>query len=77
MASLSRNSTIGDWLDSPIGGPIIGELLKASGQNAEVMAPVRPLPLKNLVAMSGGAMTDEMIDGLVQQARAQSGETGE
>jgi NAD(P)-dependent dehydrogenase (short-subunit alcohol dehydrogenase family) len=76
-ASLSRNSSIGEWLDHPVGGAIIGGLLEQAGQNAAVLAPVRPLPLKNLVAMSGGAMTDEMIDGLVAQVHAQAGEAGE
>ncbi|BDZ44704.1 SDR family NAD(P)-dependent oxidoreductase [Naasia aerilata] len=76
-ASLSRNSSIGEWLDHPVGGPILGGLLAQAGQSAEVLAPVRPLPIKNLVAMSGGAMTDEMIDGLVAQARAAAAEAGE
>ena len=73
---LTRNSTIGDWLDHPVGGPVIGGMLAQSGQTPAALTPVRGLPLAQLVAMSGGAMTDEMVDGLVQQVRVQSGENG-
>jgi len=75
-ARLTRNSTIGDWLDHPVGGPVIGGMLAQSGQTPAALTPVRGLALAQLVAMSGGAMTDEMVDGLVQQVRAQSGDDG-
>ncbi len=65
MASLTRDSSIGAWLDHPIGGEVIRELLAQAGQTPEALAPVRPLAIKQLVAMSGGQMTDKMIDGLV------------
>src|SRR4051812_8994859 len=71
--TLTRNSSIGDWIDHPVGGPVIGEMLAQSGQSPEALAPVRPLALKQLVAMSGGAMTAEMVDGLVHRARTESG----
>src|SRR3954447_2108004 len=72
--TLTRHSSIGDWIDHPVGGPIIREMLAQSGQSPEALAPVRPLALKQLVAMSRGAMTDETIDGLVQRVRAESGD---
>src|SRR5829696_340932 len=71
--TLTRDSAIGDWLDHPVGAPIIGELLAQAGQTPAALAPVRPLALKQLVAMSGGAMTAEMVDGLVQRVHAESG----
>lgn len=78
MAStLTRDSSIGAWLDHPVGGPVIRELLAQAGQTPEALAPVRPLAIKQLVAMSRGAMTDEMVDGLVQRVRAESGTDGD
>ena len=69
---LTGDSSIGTWLDDPIGGPIIADLLAQSGQNASVMKPVRRLALKRLIKLSQGAFTAEMIDDLV--ARAAAGE---
>ncbi|WP_210506989.1 SDR family NAD(P)-dependent oxidoreductase [Naasia sp. SYSU D00057] len=75
--TLTRDSSIGAWLDHPVGGPIIGELLAQAGQTPAALTPVRGLPLKQLVAMSGGAMSDEMVDGLVARVRAEGGVDGE
>src|SRR3954447_15558833 len=72
--TLTRHSSIGAWLDHPVGGAVIRELLASAGQTPEALAPVRPLAIKQLVAMSGGAMTDEVIDGLVQRVQAESGD---
>ena len=69
---LTGDSSIGTWLDDPIGGPIMNELLAQAGQNASVMKPVRRLALKRLIKLSQGAFTAEMIDDLV--ARAAAGE---
>ncbi|WP_210479446.1 SDR family NAD(P)-dependent oxidoreductase [Naasia sp. SYSU D00948] len=74
MASLTRDSSIGAWLDHPVGGQVIRELLAQAGQTPEALAPVRPLAIKQLVAMSGGAMSDEVIEGLVERVRAESGD---
>lgn len=62
---LTANSTIGDWLDSPVGGPLIQELLAQAGVPADSLAPVRGLPLQQLVALSQGKMPQEVIDSLV------------
>lgn len=67
---LTGDSSIGTWLDDPIGGPIINELLAQAGQNASVMKPVRRLALKRLVKLSQGAFTAEMIADLEQRAAA-------
>ncbi|GAA3912480.1 SDR family NAD(P)-dependent oxidoreductase [Microbacterium invictum] len=66
--ALTAQSTIGEWLDSEIGGPIVRELLAASGGSAESLAPVRGLPLQQLVALSQGKMPQEVVDGLVLKA---------
>jgi NAD(P)-dependent dehydrogenase (short-subunit alcohol dehydrogenase family) len=69
---LTADSSIGTWLDDPIGGPIMAELLAQAGQDASVMKPVRRLALKRLIKLSQGAFTAEMVDGLVQRAAAAS-----
>jgi NAD(P)-dependent dehydrogenase (short-subunit alcohol dehydrogenase family) len=80
-ASLTANSSIGTWLDHPEGGPVIRQLLSAGGFDESALAPVRGLPLQQLVALSQGAMSQEVIDGLVKQVNGgvipeESGQTG-
>jgi len=65
---LTASSSIGDWLDSEIGGPLVRGLLEASGATAETLAPLRALPLQQLVALSQGQMPQSVVDGLVLQA---------
>ncbi|MEJ3405219.1 SDR family NAD(P)-dependent oxidoreductase [Rathayibacter sp. YIM 133350] len=67
---LSADSSIGTWLDDPVGGPIIRDLLAQAGQDASVMRPVRMLAIKRLVKLSQGAFTDEMVADLVRRAEA-------
>lgn len=69
---LSGDSSIATWLEHPVGGPIMRDLLAQSGQDADVLRPVRRLALKRLVTLSKGQFTKEMIDELVQ--RVESGE---
>ncbi len=68
MTALTANSPIGDWLDSPVGGPLLTGLLAQSGGSAESLAPARGLPLQQLVALSQGQLPQSVIDGLVLQA---------
>jgi len=65
---LTAASTIGDWLDSEVGGPLIRGLLAASGASEDSLAPVRGLPLQQLVALSQGQMPQSVVDDLVRQA---------
>ncbi|MFG6504031.1 SDR family NAD(P)-dependent oxidoreductase [Microbacterium sp. P05] len=69
---LSGSTTIATWLGDPNGGPILRELLAQGGQSADALAPIQGLPIDNLVAMSRGAFTQDMLDDLV--AHAGSGE---
>ncbi|CAN7745056.1 glycoside hydrolase family 3 C-terminal domain-containing protein [Paenibacillus sp. LjRoot56] len=72
----TRNSTLGDLMEDPKGAAIVQELIKnspfgtvASANNeTPVMmeAMVKSLPLRGLVAFSGGSMTDEMLEGLLR-----------
>ncbi|GAA2078210.1 SDR family NAD(P)-dependent oxidoreductase [Microbacterium hatanonis] len=66
--SLTASSTIGEWLDHPKGGPLVRELLAQSGAREEMLAPMRGLPLQQLVAASGGQMPQSVVDDLVLAA---------
>ncbi|WP_454129110.1 SDR family NAD(P)-dependent oxidoreductase [Microbacterium aurum] len=65
---LTASSSIGDWLDSEIGGPLVRGLLAASGASADSLAPLRGLPLQQLVALSQGQMPQSVVDDLVLKA---------
>jgi len=67
---LSADSSVGSWLDDPIGGPILRDLLAQAGQSADVLRPVRRLAIKRLVKLSKGQFPPELIDDLVRRAAA-------
>ncbi|WP_440710640.1 SDR family NAD(P)-dependent oxidoreductase [Herbiconiux sp. YIM B11900] len=67
-APLTAASTIGTWLEHPVGGPLIRGFLKAAGVGDEALAPVSGLPLQQLVVMSQGQMPQSVVDDLVLQA---------
>lgn len=67
---LSGDSTVGAWLDHPVGGPILRDLLAKAGQDPEVLRPVRQLAISRLVTLSRGAFTTEMLDELVRRVDA-------
>lgn len=74
---VTRNSTVGDLLVDPATQPVITQILKAqnpfgtlgdTGDAAEMMeALMRYLPLRALVAFSGGAMSEEHLEGMISQ----------
>ena len=72
---LSADSSINTWLAHPVGGPILRDLLAQSGQSADALRPVGKLAIKRLVALSKGAFSQELIDGLV--ARVEAGDVPE
>lgn len=65
---ITAQSSIGDWLDHPTGGPLLREMLSAAGQDASALAPVHGLPLQRLVEMSQGQMPQSIVDDLVLRA---------
>jgi NAD(P)-dependent dehydrogenase (short-subunit alcohol dehydrogenase family) len=65
---LTAKSTIGTWIDHPVGGPLIGELLAQGGQDASALKPVSSFSLERLVALSNGMLTQEAVDDLVRRA---------
>ncbi|MFI1987782.1 SDR family NAD(P)-dependent oxidoreductase [Actinoplanes sp. NPDC020271] len=66
--TLTAASTIGDWLTHPEGGPALRTLLGQGGAFDETqLAPVRGLPLQQLVALSPGRVPQAAVDALVLQ----------
>lgn len=68
--TLSAQSTVGEWLEHPVGGPNLRALLAQGGTDESSLAPVRGLPLAKLVEMSKGAMPMEVVDHLIAQVEA-------
>ena len=66
--ALTANAPIGEWLDHPEGGAIIRELLAQGGFDEQVLAPLRQLPLQQLVSLSQGALSQDVIDDMVTRA---------
>jgi NAD(P)-dependent dehydrogenase (short-subunit alcohol dehydrogenase family) len=70
LTPLSGDSSIAKWLDHPVGGPIIRDMLAQAGQSADALRPVRALAIKRLVKLSKGAFSQDMIDDLVRRVEA-------
>ncbi|WP_200872870.1 SDR family NAD(P)-dependent oxidoreductase [Microbacterium sp. CH12i] len=66
--SLTAHSTVGTWLEHPVGGPLIRGLLQQAGVGDDALGPVSGLPLQQLVVMSQGKMPQQVVDDLVLQA---------
>lgn len=65
---LTAKSSVGDWIDHPVGGEIMRAMLAEGGQDVSALKPVRLFSLQRLVAMSRGMMTQEMVDSMVLRA---------
>jgi len=67
--ALTVHSTVGEWLDHPVGGQILSGFLAQGGATPDSLAPARGLPLGQLVALSGGKFPAEALDGLIAAYR--------
>ncbi len=65
---LTGKSSIGDWLNHPVGGELLRGLLAEGGQTESALKPVRLFSLQRMVALSQGQFTQEMVDDLVRKA---------
>ncbi|MCY9665351.1 glycoside hydrolase family 3 C-terminal domain-containing protein [Paenibacillus alginolyticus] len=73
----TRNSTVGDLMEDPQAASIVGDLLKHSPfgssnhegeEMSELMAAfLKYLPLRGLASFSGGGLTDESLDSLLER----------
>lgn len=66
--ALSARSSIGQWLDDDRGGPLLRGLLAQAGVPEEMLAPMRSLPVQQMVVLSQGQMPQEALDDLVARA---------
>ena len=64
---LTASSSVGEWLDHPVGGDLVRGLLAQSGASEEMFAPLKALPLQQLVAISQGQLQQSVIDSMVLQ----------
>ena len=69
-SQLSGDSTVGEWLDHPVGGTMLRDMMRQAGQRESALRPVRRLAMKRLVAMSRGMFTVEMLAEMVEKANA-------
>jgi NAD(P)-dependent dehydrogenase (short-subunit alcohol dehydrogenase family) len=67
---LSGDSSIRTWLDHPVGGPIIRDMLTEAGQDPDVLRPVHRLAINRLIELSRGSFTTEMLDELLRRVEA-------
>lgn len=67
---LSGDSTVGEWLDHPVGGVIFRNMLESAGQNVSVLHVVKRFPLKKLVEMSKGKFTEEAMNDMITKANS-------
>jgi NAD(P)-dependent dehydrogenase (short-subunit alcohol dehydrogenase family) len=65
---LTAKSSLGEWLKSPIGGPIIREMLAAGGAEEKQLAPAKMFSLQRLIKLSNGLLTQEAVDAMVARA---------
>jgi NAD(P)-dependent dehydrogenase (short-subunit alcohol dehydrogenase family) len=65
---LTAHSTIATWLDHPEGGALLRGMLADAGADADSLAPAAGLPLGQLVVLSQGTVTQDVIDSLVRAA---------
>lgn len=67
---LTGDDSIRTWLDHPVGGPIVRDMLAQAGQDPSVLRPVYRLALKRLIKLSKGRFSQQMVDDLVARAAA-------
>ena len=65
---LTSKNTIQEWLDDPVGGPILRGILARGGQSEDDLRPARQLSLRAMVELGGGRFPQELVDTLVKQA---------
>ena len=69
MAGLTAHSTVGEWLDHPVGGPVVAAVLAQAGGTVESLVPARGLSLVQLMAASGGQFPAQTVDALLDAYR--------
>ncbi|MBF4994630.1 SDR family NAD(P)-dependent oxidoreductase [Arthrobacter gandavensis] len=65
---LTARNTIQEWLDHPVGGPILRGFLTQAGSDEASLGPALGLRLQQLVDLSQGQLPQAAVDGMVLQA---------
>lgn len=65
---ITSGATVGEWLAHPSGGPLLREMLAKSNMDESVLGPARGIPLGQLVALSQGRLSQDVVDDLVSRA---------
>lgn len=63
---LSAESTVAEWLNDPIGGYLVRDLLRHVGRDETLLAPVHAIPIQHLVTLSQGQLPQSVVDDLVR-----------
>jgi hypothetical protein len=63
--TLSAQSTVREWLDDPIGGYLVRDLLRHVGRDETFLAPVHAVPIQHLVPLSQGQLPQSVVDDLL------------
>ncbi|WP_402844990.1 hypothetical protein [Microbacterium sp. GXS0129] len=64
--ALSEQSTVQEWLEDPIGGYLVRDLLRHIGRDETFLAPVHATPIQYLVPLSQGQLPQSVVDDLVR-----------
>lgn len=74
---LTAASTVGTWLEHPEGGAALRALLGEAGVGSDMLTPVSNLPLQELVTLSQGRLSQDVVDALVRQVGGAPAEADE
>lgn len=67
-APITAQNTIKEWMDHPLGGPVMADLLKNMGIDDSVMGQVERISLEALAGFSQGKIGEEQVNDLVRAA---------
>ncbi|GGM98599.1 glycoside hydrolase family 3 C-terminal domain-containing protein [Streptomyces fuscichromogenes] len=70
-APLTGDSTVGEWVGHPVGGPLfrkaLSETRTSMASDPTILRMVESLPLNRLVLMTGGVLPTDLVDRLLGQ----------
>ncbi|MCC3281723.1 MULTISPECIES: SDR family NAD(P)-dependent oxidoreductase [Arthrobacter] len=65
---LTARNTIEEWLNHPVGGPVLRGFLAQTGSDEASLGPAKALKLQQLVDLSQGQMPQAAVDEMVKAA---------
>ena len=64
---VSDTSTVREWLEHPVGGALLRAALGGPRFDEDALLPAHNLPLRQLVALSGGRFPQSLLDDLLER----------